>query len=301
MARTVEDKILKLIRGALVREINPTLKKSCVDEPIPAERVYQAVFRVLNASKLPVGTVTKLETEMDALAWTKTPTGPAFWMVKTPLDQSIYQDFSIEDGRLLRATEIMAPSFRLNQNVIGLDKLGHFVNEGYEFFRAVEGGESVRDRFEWYQRQERGIQGYAVSGIFSYGDLAANFAGFLFWHFLVSRTTADGRTIPGLIGCSGASEVFEILEMIDWGKYFTSAWDEAVNRSKYATNHARRAVETRIENLGDQDYDQGACARLSRLPCAEYFLNPDSCLKAPRSECPDDPTKLLELVKAARD
>ncbi|MFC6672641.1 hypothetical protein [Marinobacterium aestuariivivens] len=64
---------------------------------------------------------------------------------------------------------------------MGLDKLGHFFAQGWQYFELTAlGGGTLEQALALGREQEQGRYGYLTTGIFSYADLAANFNG---WRF----------------------------------------------------------------------------------------------------------------------
>lgn len=299
MGKVVSEELTDQVQRALDRDINANVTP-CTQRVVLADRIYSAVSRALVFPKPSAwNTVTLFELLLEGLAHLKVDGGETtrFRMISTPLNQSIYRDFSVSDGKLLKMTGIMAGAFRRRDYVLGLDKVGHFLNEGLLFFQEVQRGVRVRDQLKSFQELERGVQGFTVSGIFSYADIAADFAGLLFWHNLVSRKDLDGKVIDGIISCSAVSGKFEV-GLVDLGAYFTIAWDEAVNRSVFQTQHATDAVSRRVAETGYSTDHREVCKKLSRLPCADLYLNPDGCYQGQGEQaCPDDLEELSQRVR----
>ncbi|MES2801431.1 MAG: hypothetical protein V4654_02980 [Bdellovibrionota bacterium] len=121
------------------------------------------------------------------------------------------------------------PSINLKGHYIGIDKLGHFFDEGIDYYRLdakTKGSAQVKiDKILAYgNKLENGNFGLDTTGIKSYGDLAANYGGYLFW----SRLTTG---VNPYFKCSAGTWV-QIREF-DWDHYVNPAWDEAVNCSTY--------------------------------------------------------------------
>jgi hypothetical protein len=126
-----------------------------------------------------------------------------------------------------------APVIRIGQVLVGLDKVGHFLGQGwfyereYQALRARTPHATESELFArvraYGHRLELGYQGLTGTGVYSYADLAANWQGFLFY-----RTLWDGPT-PYLVAKDGHYRVARVFHILD---YATDAWDEATNPSR---------------------------------------------------------------------
>ncbi len=102
-----------------------------------------------------------------------------------PLNDSIYRDIGYLEGFSLRLKEL-SDVVKVDGHLIGLDKLGHFFAEGWEYFEQTHRkNATVEQAIQWGSRQEAGKFGYATTGVYSYADLVANFNGWRFWNEIV--------------------------------------------------------------------------------------------------------------------
>lgn len=87
---------------------------------------------------------------------------------------------------------------------LGTDKLGHFTDEGisyyFEYHKARDAGASERESIARAVRlgsdglmSESGLLGLASNGDYSNGDIAANFAGFMFYRNLTETVRLKGE------------------------------------------------------------------------------------------------------------
>ncbi|MBI3544576.1 MAG: hypothetical protein HY075_14995 [Deltaproteobacteria bacterium] len=181
--------------------------------------------------------------------------------------ESIYNGFNGWKYPLLKASGI-ANSIRVNGHVIGTDKLGHFMAEGYKTYQlwSEEGG-SLERAMGWGIRTEESYFGLLVSCIKSYADLAANYAGATFYWSIV-----DGKS-PYFTCREGK---FVRVRDFDWKDYVTDAWDEAINCSQFT----RSMGATVLTNLGRRGQTcplagfEKTCAELSQLAESKWFLSP---------------------------
>lgn len=138
-----------------------------------------------------------------------------------------YRGSGLPDGLLFSSYE---PSIRLNHLCIGTDKLGHFFQQGWEYYQiaVLDGkGEEVARRYgEWLEgvaaraayaddesyflRQRSGrAAGYGgfgrtTSGVISHADLAANVAGL---HFYQDLTASRFQSMAGYVTTNWCEEL----------------------------------------------------------------------------------------------
>jgi hypothetical protein len=101
----------------------------------------------------------------------------------------------------------LSPTVNVHGAYMGLDKLGHFFQQGHEYFREYR-TEEARGRAESASlaravrlgvSQERGIYGEAMVGVYSNADLAANYAGMKFYLNLTRPVRVGDATLPPLL------------------------------------------------------------------------------------------------------
>ena len=98
----------------------------------------------------------------------------------------------------------LSPTIHLYGCYAGIDKLGHFFQQGYDYHREyraeeVRGGDAARALARAVRMgvgQERGIFGEATVGVFSNADLAANYAGLKFYLNLTRPVRRGDETLP---------------------------------------------------------------------------------------------------------
>lgn len=198
--------------------------------------------------------------------------GPSVKRYLVPWQDSIYG--KIKNVRGLDLTvktfvwgETKASSIRLNQQIIGTDKLGHFFSQGYEYLfqkdwhSALLYGASLED----------GVYGKDYSGVYSYGDLNANFNGYLFWK------SVTGGSSP-YVACVNGRYVQK--KKFTWKTYVSAAWDEGINCSEFVSKEYKESVEGQERALGLKcPLEPKACQTLVQHPCAFYLVS-DACFKA---------------------
>ena len=205
-------------------------------------------------------------------------------------------------------------SLNLNGHVVGIDKLGHFFDQGHEMFEmahqsGADGG--LKQALGFSNDLEDQYYGISTSGVKSYGDMAANYAGMNFFTNLI-----DGD--DSFLKCNKATGKYEVIRDFDWSDFVDDSWDEGINCSMFykANNPYSKWLNSREEKNvkmdgggvssifnGDKVFtDAGKalrnslsklkiscpvevnkCKKLASLECANYFVSPD-CLKKASAE-----------------
>ena len=186
-----------------------------------------------------------------------------------PYDQPLLFPFT---GRVI----FLADSIRLSGRIVGLDKINHFIREGFEHWREVERGRGIAQVLEQERgapqrpllMTEHGLKGLSLTGVVSYADLAAGYSGFRFWRDLLS-SGLDSSFVR-----EDASGRFAIQRRFRFADYVNDAWDETINPSSFHPALGRQvAAALRERHVAAASY----CRALMQLPDAELYVNP-SCL-----------------------
>ncbi len=150
------------------------------------------------------------------------------------------------------------PTLRIGKSLTGLDKVDHFLSHGYFYYENFLKFKDENGVLKLGQKQEEGGWGLSGTGVKSYGDLAANYSGFLFW-----KEILDGPN-PFLICTSGhwsrSPRSFKIEDYAD------DSWDEGINcssvNSKKNSDLFAANVQAKKETLCPVDLKK--CEALSR-------------------------------------
>ena len=159
-------------------------------------------------------------------------------------DRAVFGDSLFEKPWLLVD---LSPTVNVHDAYMGLDKLGHFFQQGHEYFREYRaeegrGGDesaALARAVRLGVSQERGIYGEAMVGVYSNADLAANYAGLKFYLNLTRPVRVGDAELPPLLsrgprgewvfnprrGDAGASGLLRPFV----GEHF----NEALNPSRY--------------------------------------------------------------------
>ncbi len=70
---------------------------------------------------------------------------------------------------------------------VGTDKVGHFMDMGYDLYTRAKKGASVFELLAQSRREQTGLWGKWMTGVKSYGDIASNFDGYRFWTDLIDE------------------------------------------------------------------------------------------------------------------
>ncbi len=218
-------------------------------------------------------------------------------------EDSIYRDLGLLDNISVHWKDLSAV-VRVGEVLIGVDKIGHFVVEGWEYFEtAYLEGAGIAAAMDWGERTEKTYFGSYTTGVFSYADLVADFEGMRFWLRVLGR--ADDPLHTGwrdrrpYVSCrrrfwiAGARR-WQLSRELDLDRYLTPVWDEAVNCCSYRNGEIEALVQARIAELSEAarvDYrcpvDPDACARARERygAWAPRLLHP-SCMGAQPSGRP---------------
>jgi hypothetical protein len=181
------------------------------------------------------------------------------WAMKSDqverLQPSRYE--SIYRGHPIWATRVAAlfgvgPTIKLNGQLIGSDKLGHFLSQGRKFWFRYKRYRDESRAAEHSAYTERAIFGQATTGVYSNADLVANFEGYRFYRSLFEDDIVPGK--PAIL--SWREDHWVVQRPFTWADFVNAYWDEALN-----VNHFDALLYPHMEK------------RLLSF-CPEYFKDP---------------------------
>ncbi|MGA0266062.1 MAG: hypothetical protein ACO3KY_09275 [Lysobacterales bacterium] len=148
--------------------------------------------------------------------------------LSTPRRKSIYS------GHPIWATRVAAffgvgPTIRVNDVLIGSDKLGHFLSQGRKYYRRYLRYEDEARAAERSAYTERALFGQMMTGSYSNADLVANYEGHRFYHSLFQDEVVPGK--PAIL--SWADSGWTIQREFDFADHVNVYWDEALNINHY--------------------------------------------------------------------
>jgi len=185
------------------------------------------------------------------------------------LNDSIYRDINYIEGFSLNLKEL-SDVVNINGHLVGLDKLGHFFAQGWQYFELshIE-GQTIHQALEWGRQREAGKFGYSTTGIFSFADLVSNLNGMRFWNKVLLKQNdplkgalANFFNQP-YVSCEiqfiasiknkKITKAWEFNSRFNLSDYIDGSWDEANNCNSYADPIIEQKVTSRIKNV-DPDF-----------------------------------------------
>jgi hypothetical protein len=151
----------------------------------------------------------------------------------------------------------------------GTDKIAHFFQQGYTYYKIynraiVEGNtpaEANRRAVRWGRATERTYYGTLVSGVFSNGDLCANYAGMRFYQSLTQAVKIGDDTRPVVLILKDGFWTFNndinIMKILV-KPFFSKHFNEALNPSIFSNLFGLRAYVRRT---------------VRRQACKEWMVN----------------------------
>lgn len=149
----------------------------------------------------------------------------------------------------------LSPIIQTAGVLIGIDKLGHFLAQGfqyYEHYRSLSPRMPANARYhairEHGHRQELGQLGVATGGVYSFADLASNWDGMTFFLALFDDVDVEGARHARYFE-RRADRAYHRVREFHWSEWVTSDWDEVLNPAatqqrtlfeKISTNLRRR-------------------------------------------------------------
>jgi hypothetical protein len=216
------------------------------------------------------------------------------------LNDSIYRDIDYIEGFSLNLKEL-SDVVNINGYLVGLDKIGHFFAQGWQYFELTYYDEKTLDEaIAWGRKKEAGMFGYSTTGIFSYADLVANLNGWRFWNRVLHQqddpfkgvianffdrpyVTCDIQILDSIRNRK-IIRAWEYNTRFDLSDYIDGAWDEGNNCNSYADPIIEEKVKSRIKNVDPDfscplidDYCEDAQDKYGYY--AKYVLHP-KCLIA---------------------
>ena len=192
--------------------------------------------------------------------------------VVTSIQDSIYSEWDMGSGMLLGrrnagdATLAIYPITRIGDQNVGIDKFEHMFGMGQLYFFAHHiDGDSLDNVLRMGVLKEKFLLGGNMmeTGVFAYGDLAANFNGMRFWnHMLQKRDDVMGKeyNVGPYVSCVDGKWVKNEEHPIDFRNYIDASYDESINCSRFATKSGFAKFQKALRRLNFISFeDQSAC------------------------------------------
>jgi len=201
-----------------------------------------------------------------------------------PLKSSVYSEWNLWNGFLLgrigagKSPLALFPLIKVGNTMIGADKLEHMFGQGLIYFKQhyLEERPLVHVLKSGILREKTFLGGNILAtGVFSYGDLSANFNGMRFWnHMLQKRDDVLGPQYNAgpYLTCSAGKWVKNAERPIDFRTYVDPILQESMNCSKFATDDSLRKFQAAL------------AARQIKDPSRTFT-------------CPEDPAVLEQAAK----
>jgi hypothetical protein len=166
----------------------------------------------------------------------------------SPDDNSIYY------GHPIWATRVafffgVDETVLINGVLVGTDKIGHFLSQGWKFYkRWVKVGDESKAA-EQSAFTERALFGQMTTGSYSNADLVANYEGYRFYRSLFEDDIVGNK--PAILAWKQDHWIMQ--RPFDWSDHVNDYWDEALNINHY-DKLLYPHMKTRLLTLCD-DYD----------------------------------------------
>lgn len=180
---------------------------------------------------------------------------------RIPLDDSIYYNWKYSDGIALglkkkkKGDLALSPLILMKDQIIGIDKLEHMFGMGYHYFiQHYKNQHSLKSVLTIGSGFEKYILGGAffATGIFSYGDLGANFNGMRLWNNFLGQ-------YPDILGSNYHLAPYIVCENNQWTQnpdspldftyYIDETMNESINCSKFARNKVADKIAYNVKEL----------------------------------------------------
>ncbi len=149
---------------------------------------------------------------------------------------SIFQNITKKESSAF--SRVLGTLLNVRGLVIGADKFGHFFSQGHEYF-SLGGTREIDKVLEYGHCLETKVLGLSTSGVYSYGDLAANIMGMLFWE----------RVAGEYFICEEKKWKLNPNKKFNWIDYVSPSWDEGINNSFYYSKSITEKVKKEIIKL----------------------------------------------------
>ncbi len=165
------------------------------------------------------------------------------------INKSIYSNRSLNEkikGFMLTSAGI-DPSININGQYVGIDKLGHFLYEGYWYYDVYKNDPTrsgLKQVLNNGLNSEKKYFGQKTTGIKSYADLSANYEGFLFWNNLYGGSDPYFSCVNGK---------WNQIREFNWSDYVSAAWDEGINCSEYESSDLKKSIKTQLAELSKKN------------------------------------------------
>ena len=153
---------------------------------------------------------------------------PDIERLSTERADSIYSGYPLWSLRVSTLFGI-GKTIRLNDELVGTDKIGHFISQGRKFYKRYLRMGSEADAAKRSVLTEKAIFGQVTTGSFSNADLVANFEGYRFYRSLFEDDFIPGK--PAIL--RWGDDRWIVQRSFDWADHVNPYWDEVINPNQY--------------------------------------------------------------------
>jgi hypothetical protein len=146
----------------------------------------------------------------------------------TPRYDSVFSGIPIWAARVTFFFGV-GKTIRVNDQLIGSDKIGHFLSQGRKFYKRYMHYGSEERAAEQSAYTERAIFGRMTTGSYSNADLVANYEGHRFYRSLFEDDIVPGKSAILRWEARG----WVVQRKFDWADHVNEYWDEALNVNHY--------------------------------------------------------------------
>jgi len=123
----------------------------------------------------------------------------------------------------------VGPTIKIDGQLIGSDKLGHFLSQGRKFYFRYLNYLDEEKVAGYSAYTERALFGQLTTGSYSNADLVANYEGFRFYLSLFNDDVIPGK--PAILAWH--EDHWVIQREFTWADHVNAYWDEALNVNFY--------------------------------------------------------------------
>jgi hypothetical protein len=171
------------------------------------------------------------------------------------IKESIYRDMSPLDSYVLGVVgpiwDSTASVIRMGEFQFGTDKWEHFFGRGNSYYRRhFLQGKSLQQVLHYGLKSETGILGALMTGVMSYGDLAANFKGMHFFMHLFGdevQYLPFPQSLGPYVVCR--DQKWHKQTDVDLLNYVDASWDESINCSTFRNQKILGKVKKQLGEM----------------------------------------------------
>ena len=205
--------------------------------------------------------------EIEEYAWDEMP---ARYRCEVSRKESVYNGSGFNVITLLDwfMRDSLQPMIRMCEVNFGIDKLGHFMGQGMEYYIGFRRYGNYRQVLSYGLEKEENLLGKKTTGVKSYGDLSANLSGLFFWRNLYNKDNINDRAYVQCVN----GQLKRSSRPFNWCDYVNQSWDEANNCSEFDESTSQ-AVNQNLIKLRESAKRKYECP-MDDKNCAEaidYF------------------------------